>query len=167
MLLKNFFLLSIFSIISFEYKTDCDYYYDLSQNCTIYMTPFEDTYTDLFISSIDPQKKMLHDFESVSNSVDPRDIVRTNEDIRKLVSESEMKAFIVKFNKKTNLNLLFRPYINITLVEDINSIVVPSELTTITTTKSIITTTPKQKSKIIKQFNKYVKKPLKNFIDIH
>uniref|UniRef100_A0A0K0DWK8 Orfan n=1 Tax=Strongyloides stercoralis TaxID=6248 RepID=A0A0K0DWK8_STRER len=155
MLLNIIVLLSILSIISFEYKTDCDYY-DLSQNCTFYMTPFEDTYTKFFLPSISLRKRKLHDFKNVCNSVDPRDIDRTNKLIHDYVTKDEILTFV------RILGFIYKPGMKITLVDNINSITVPSE---ITTTKNILITTPNPKLDLKRKFNKKVKKLWKKIND--
>ncbi|CEF70289.1 Hypothetical protein SRAE_2000492200 [Strongyloides ratti] len=159
MFLHIFVLLSILLTTSFEYKTDCED--DLSQPCTVYLTPWEDAFTKL-LGSIDPTTKMLYNIENLANSVEPDSIQELNDKIKKHVGQTEIKTFAQK------LPVLYRFGMNITIVEDLSKVTVPSDLTTTTeTTKSyrIRTTTlkPTFKKKVVniakKKYNK-----LANFI---
>uniref|UniRef100_A0A0N5B4J4 Uncharacterized protein n=1 Tax=Strongyloides papillosus TaxID=174720 RepID=A0A0N5B4J4_STREA len=86
--LDTFILIVMFINFSFGYKTDCTQ--DMGRPCTIYLTPHEDAYQELFLSSVDYMNKVVHDIGLMENETNRDVIEKENENIKKFVGEDEI-----------------------------------------------------------------------------
>uniref|UniRef100_A0A0N5BPZ9 Secreted protein n=1 Tax=Strongyloides papillosus TaxID=174720 RepID=A0A0N5BPZ9_STREA len=86
--LGTYILINAFINFLFGYKTDCTQ--DMGRPCTVYLTPDEDAYQELFLSSVDCMNKIVHGIGLMENETNRDVIEKENENIKKFVGEDEI-----------------------------------------------------------------------------
>uniref|UniRef100_A0A0K0FIT6 Secreted protein n=1 Tax=Strongyloides venezuelensis TaxID=75913 RepID=A0A0K0FIT6_STRVS len=126
--LDTFILIVILIDFSFGYKTDCTQ--DMGKPCTVYLTPHEDAYQELFLSSIDCMNKLVHDIGLMENETNLETIEKENENIKKFVGEDEIRTFI---NKLPDVTYGYNRSVEI--VPHLHMVMIPSDISSFVTTE--------------------------------
>uniref|UniRef100_A0A0N5BL79 Secreted protein n=1 Tax=Strongyloides papillosus TaxID=174720 RepID=A0A0N5BL79_STREA len=85
-LLNIVILISIFTNISFGYKTNCTD--EVSKPCTVFMTPTEDAYQNVFIKLLGPVLRYVYHLGLNPNQTKPKDIAEENEKMQMYLDSS-------------------------------------------------------------------------------